>query len=216
MINKNICKVLLVLIFFILSPLTCFSADIIFGIENKGPGGNMKKGEELIITGDSYANRFIECCMRKQFFKVSYKYSKEGRTTSENYNLMAQAMASDISDTVMVCVSVNDYAKSTYPIFKTNMEYLTIIGLEHNKKIIFHTYMDYIIDDKTYNDFTIADYDKVLRDLAEMYENVYYIDMTGFDKNIYLVEDGLHYDFRFYDVLYNKFLNLVEKIRSDM
>ena len=162
----------------------------------------------VLVTGDSYAGYFAtyECL---QDYNILI-YADAGKTTRENYDMMKEAISS-FPDTVIISIGVNDHSKHISPIeFKYRMEDLVSECKGLKKKVILHTYMNYDIE--AYSDalgdtkeiFDIKEYDDALKDVAKKYSNAFYIDMSDYNDEKYLMGDRIHYNKLFYDELYNR------------
>lgn len=162
----------------------------------------------VLVTGDSYAGYFAtyECL---QDYNILI-YADAGKTTRENYDMMKEAI-NTFPDVVIISIGVNDHSKHISPLeFKYRMEDLVSECKGMNKKVILHTYMNY--DTEAFSDafgdakkvFEISEYDNALKDVAKKYSNAFYIDMSDYNDEKYLMIDRIHYNKVFYDELYNR------------
>jgi lysophospholipase L1-like esterase len=162
--------------------------------------------ETIIVTGDSYAGYFASYECNKDYNIIIY--AEAGRSTKENYEMMLNAV--DLyPKTVVISLGVNDHNKNESPSdFKTRIEEIVKICKRRNKRVVLHTYMDYgpVLEkeDKTESGFDVQEYDEILKDIGSRYNNVFYIDMSDYEKEQYLQADKIHYNTLFYDELYNR------------
>lgn len=161
-------------------------------------------GKVITITGDSYAGFFASYeCFKEYGFLI---YANAGKSTKENYEIMKTAI-NFFPDTIIISIGVNDHSKNvTLDDFKNGIEELVSISRLNRKKIILHTYMDY--DDSIVEGvehlFTTKDYDNILRDISKKNSNVFYVDMSDYNEEVYLQNDKIHYNKLFYDELYRR------------
>ena len=179
----------------------------------EGPGEKPQESKKIAVVGDSYTGHFIEDEGTERFDPYIFPVG----TISKNVNIdiFNKAIESD-NNYILFCTGVNDQALSVYPgVFETTLR-------EHVKKIekkgkylFVHTYMDY--PSRQYGfQFTPNDYDKVLRDIAKESANVFYINMSGLDKEKYNIGDGSHYNKFFNDTLKSKVIYLTDLLDANV
>lgn len=165
--------------------------------------------DSMTVIGDSSAEIF--CNLEDNKLLHLIKYVNILHTTPENRNMINSAIDSK-SKYVLLSLGETDYAYQTKPeLFELEIRNSANLCMNNRKQLILHTYMMSPITLKKDYKYSTTDYDKILRKIAEEYENVEYIDMTE-DKKIYKTTDGLHYNKEFYDDLYDKIIEYTNKI----
>ena len=209
---KNIQKFLICMlnayvfiVIFIASSYKCVYAN--------GPGEIPPESKKIAVVGDSYTGHFIEDEGTERF--EPYIFPVGTISKSVNIDIFNKAIESN-NNYILFCTGVNDQALSVFPgVFETTLR-------EHVKKIekkgkylFVHTYMDY--PSRQYGfQYTPNDYDKILREIANDSANVFYINMSGLDKEKYNIGDGTHYNKFFNDTLKSKVLYLTDLLDANM
>lgn len=189
----------------IISNYTCTYAE--------GPGEIPPELKRIAVVGDSYTGHFIEDEGVERFEPFIFPVGTI--SNNKNIEIFNNAIESN-NNYILFCTGVNDQALSVLPgVFETTLR-------EHVKKIesrgkylFVHTYMDYPARQYGFT-YTPNDYDKVLRDIANDSPNVFYINMSGLDKEKYNVGDGTHYDKFFNDTLKSKVLYLTDMLDANV
>lgn len=166
---------------------------------------------EIAVTGDSYAGLFVDFETGKGL--RLYPYCEAGKSVYENRNLMLSAMESKY-DVVLVSIGVNDQVKLTPPyLFEACIRGLFAKAIDNQKIVFFHTYVDYPLATMTYNAYGVKEYDKILRNLTSLFTNFYYIDMKDCANINYIADDNVHYKKAFYDVLFDRLVEKLKKVK---
>lgn len=192
---------LYMLIFGLLVSNSIFASNILVTGNSRqifeGPVGN-----DLIVTGDSYAQHFALDEKGKDY--QIYSYANENTTIEENMQTINKAFDS-FGKIILFSISVNDQIKGIHPtIFEESLRKILDKGVANNKIVFMHTYMQYPREYYYGGIFSSYDYDNVIRKLANEYSNVYYIDMSDYGDLKYTVGDQVHYSKDFNDILYNR------------
>ena len=180
-------------------------------IENETQTKPIEK--RVAVVGDSYTGHFVEDEGIDKFEPFIFPVGTINN--SKNVEIFNKAIDSD-SDYILFATGVNDQALSVLPdAFESTLrEHVKRIE-QKNKFLFVHTYMDYKTRQSGIK-YTPSDYDKILRQIAEESNNVFYIDMSGIDKNKYDMGDGLHYNKFFNDTLRCKLLYIIDKINYNL
>ena len=189
----------------------------------KYKAGN-NSNDYITVTGDSYAGWFASYEAHRDY--NMYVYADAGKSTEENLKVMEDAIDSE-SNVILISIGVNDHNKRI-PLdeFKYRMSYLIETCALKNKKVLLHTYMDYILPDiagtvvstnvstatgsnlrvadNLRPQYKVTDYDDELRELGRKYKNAFYIDMSDYNYGLFLQDDKIHYNKLFYDALYER------------
>lgn len=210
-INNNIHIWGLVIILFLIS---------IFGVTKITNGEKVSYPKMIAVTGDSYAGYLMTFEDLRDYGMVGYAIA--GKTFSENYYRMREAMHQDL-DIVVISVGVNDVIKGTEPEdFAKLYRSLLLESVKYGKTIITHSYLDFKYNDNSINTGNIYkykpfDYDVVIRKEMYGFDNVHYIDMRDYEKEEYLQDDKIHYNKAFYDVLYDRMKEIIDaKYKKDL
>ena len=176
-----------------------------------GPGF----ASELVVTGDSYAERFY--VDEKDRGIKMYPFFHEGRTLEENWPLLVEAFKS-LNRFVFVSISVNDRHRKTHPSdFEREFRELLDIARSTEKKVFLHSYMYYDLASIPIFPYTTFEYDAVMRKLTIEYQDVvYFIDMSDCVSEEYKNADGIHYNKKFNDTLYDRLNFMIDYIRKQM
>lgn len=211
--KKNICKIVLAILMTGVVSFCSFAASdiIVSGTANSmiydlGPGF----ASEIAVAGDSYAQHFYED-EKNRDIKLN-GYFNEGFTLEMNYNTLRNAFSS-IYKIVFLSISVNDRHKSTHPSeFERELRELFDIAKKTGKIVLVHSYMYYdlaFIPNFPYSPF---EYDSMIRNLIMEYDNVYYIDMSDCTGKEYMLPDGIHYNKKFNDIMYDRVVYMMDWI----
>lgn len=170
-----------------------------------GPGD-----PHIVVTGDSYAvNFFLDELGINSLLECS---ARPGHTVEENKEIMLSA-SDRICRFILVSVGVNDQDKNTHPsIFKSHLRDIFDKAKKRKRIVFVHTYENapnaFIKGAK----FQALDYDTVLRELANEYDNVIYIDMSDCSSDNYFLDDGYHVNEEFNDILYKRMMKNINEI----
>ena len=166
-------------------------------------------GNVIAVAGDSYAGTFVRFEKDKDYNLL--EFAKDGRTIGLNKDLIDAAIET-IAKYILISTSVNDFEKqTTLNSFEMNMRRHINHALINHKIVFLHTYMDYAAARK--RTIKIEDYDKILKKLADEYENTLYVDMHDFAKVEFQMPDKRHYDQIFNDILYSKIDGMIKIIQ---
>ena len=165
---------------------------------------------KISVVGDSYAGHFS---MNKGTEKYDYFIFPVGTINNEyNEKVFEDAINAD-NRYILFATGVNDQALNTDPVVFENVlrKYISEI-IAKGKYLFLHTYMEYI-NKKIENGAYEPDvYDEIYKKLANEYENVFYIDMSGYNNKQHDFGDGLHFDKFFYDSLEAKLVFYVASV----
>ncbi len=174
-----------------------------------GPG----YASELVVAGDSYATHFYED-EKNRGIKL-YGYFNEGFTLEMNRNTLRKAFNS-LHKIIFLSISVNDRHKSTHPSeFENELRELFDIAVRTNKIVLVHSYMYYDLASSPIFPYSTSEYDSMIRNLIMEYNNVYYIDMSDCIGEEYMLPDGIHYNKKFNDIMYDRLNIMIELIRNN-
>ncbi|MBR1455033.1 MAG: SGNH/GDSL hydrolase family protein [Lachnospiraceae bacterium] len=178
--------------------------DTIFG---DGPGDG-----ELVVAGDSYAEAFYKD--EKDRGMELIPYYQEGYTIEANRDRLRTAFYS-VHKYILFSISVNDHRHNTHPNYFEE-EYLEMIALAiaTQKTVFVHSYMIYDWAASPLFNFTPYNYDDTVRKIANDYDNIYYIDMTDCIGKDFIKEDGIHYNKRFNDILYDRIKAKINELKA--
>ena len=169
-------------------------------------------GGELVVAGDSYAQGFYEDEHTRDMELIPYY--QEGYTIEENRARLQEAFYS-VHKYILFSISVNDHRHNTHPTYFED-EYREMIALAiATQKIVFvHSYMIYDWAASPFFNFTPYNYDDTIRKIAADYDNIYYIDMSDCVGVEYIKEDGLHYNKKFNDILYDRIKAKMNELKA--
>ena len=174
-----------------------------------GPG----YASELVVAGDSYATHFYED-EKNRGIKL-YGYFNEGFTLEMNRDTLRKAFNS-LHKIIFLSISVNDRHKSTHPSeFENELRELFDIAVRTNKIVLVHSYMYYDLASSPIFPYSTSEYDSMIRNLIMEYNNVYYIDMSDCIGEEYMLPDGIHYNKKFNDIMYDRLNIMIELIRNN-
>lgn len=169
-----------------------------------GPGEHYEK-KKLMMVGDSYMGYFVQY-YPNIFDMVAFPVG--GLNKGDNKKLLLDAIANDSYDIIIFSTGVNDFLKDTdINEFESILREAADAAVKYNNFLILHTYMHFPHEKQHQGVATVDDYDKVLRKLADEYVNLLYIDMSEYNKRKYYYGDGLHYNKKFYDILYAQIIS---------
>lgn len=166
--------------------------------------------ETITVIGDSYAGYFAGYESYRDY-NIEI-YARAGQSTEVNYLMMQDGFKAD-SMVYVISIGVNDHTNNVdLDEFRDRIESLIKVCAKNGKRVILHTYMNYIHEypEEMYK-YKESDYDKILRELGNKYINAYYVDMSDFNNEIFLQEDHIHYNKIFYDELYNRMCAALKK-----
>lgn len=155
----------------------------------------------LTVTGDSYAQHFYED-EKNNGVRLDV-FALEGRTIELNYSLIMEALNRDCRY-VLFAISVNDAINKT-PIdkFKRELNQIFERAMNMHKVIFVHSYVEFNFDGNAPNLVYPNPYDEVLKEVANEYMNVFYLDMCPFLSPEYFGEDTIHANKKFNDALFS-------------
>ena len=172
-----------------------------------GPGFDT----ELIVCGDSYAQHFYND--EKDRGVKFYEYFHEGQTIEENWNILLDAFKS-YHKLIFMSISVNDRHRKTHPsVFEGQFRELLDIAKETSKFVFLHSYMYYDLAYAPIYPYSVHEYDAMIRKLVQEYDNVYFIDMSDCVGSDYMLPDGIHYNKKFNDILFDRINFMINLIK---
>ena len=202
----------LLVIFVFLFTSLCYSNNIINNNANDVNGPIVIKESKVVVTGDSFAGKFFEYEKNKDLQLVPY--ARAGRTIDENKIIMAEAL-NHKEKNILISIGVNDQYMETPPYrFEFVLRSLLNIALYNNKNVYFHSYLKYFSNLYNSKRFAATEYDAIIRQLCSEYYNAYYIDVKDLETPYYISDDNIHYNFKFYDVLYNRLVDTIYAIEK--
>ena len=211
---KKIFKKLIVVAVVVSLALETFAAErIVTGgvdsIMDNGPGAMM----EVLVAGDSYAERFYNDEKNKEL--RLYPFFQEGHTIEENWEKLFDAFTA-YKKILFLSISVNDRHRNTHPSeFENQLRNLFAVAKMMNKYVIVHSYMFYGLGGAVNTQFTTAEYDAMIRKvIMEFPDTVYFIDMNDCVGDEYMSEDGIHYNKKFNDVMYDRLVFMINYIEG--
>ena len=213
---KNIFRILVYAIIIIGITINCYAgSQVIINksikdyIESDGPGF----ASELVVAGDSYAQHFYEDEKYREM--KLYGYFNEGFTLEMNKSTLQDAFNS-FHKLIFLSISVNDRHKSTHPSeFEQELRELFDIAKRTNKIVMVHSYMYYDLASLANFPYSPFEYDSMVRNLIMEYDNVYYLDMSDCTGKEYMLPDGIHYNKKFNDIMYDRIIFLIDLIRNN-
>lgn len=211
--TKNICKIILPVFLTAVISFCSFAANNVLipksdrvDLYDMGPG----YASEIAVAGDSYAQHFYED-EKNRGLKL-YGYFNEGFTIEMNYDTLKTAFNS-MQKIVFLSTSVNDRHKSTHPTqFEKELRELFDIARRTGKIVLVHSYMYYDLAFAPNFPYSTFEYDSMIRNLIMEYDNVYYIDMSDCTGYEYMLPDGIHYNKKFNDIMYDRVVAMIDLI----
>ena len=162
----------------------------------------------IAVAGDSYAGTFVRFEKSKNYNLL--EFAKSGRTIGKNRDLIDASIETK-AKFILISTGVNDFEnQTTLNAFENNLRRHINHAMINHRIVFLHTYMNYGAAKK--RTIKIADYDNILRKLADEYENVLYIDMRDLEKDEFQMPDKRHYDKIFNDILYERIDSLIKLI----
>ena len=173
-----------------------------------GPG----YASEIVVAGDSYAQHFYED-EKNRDIKL-HGYFNEGFTLDMNRETLKEAF-NTFYRIIFLSISVNDRHKNTHPEeFEKELRELFDIAKRTNKIVLVHSYMYYGLADTPMFSYLTYEYDSMIRKLIMEYSNVYYVDMSDCTGAEYRLPDGIHFNKKFNDEMYDRIVFLLDWIRN--
>ena len=140
-------------------------------------------------------------------------FFQEGFTIEENRKKLQDAFYS-IHKYILFSISVNDHRKNTHPnYFEDEYREMVELAKATSKTVFVHSYMLYDYGAISAQGFTPYDYDNMVRKIANDYTNIYYIDMSDCVGAEYMELDGIHYNKKFNDILYDRIKAKIEELK---
>ena len=215
-IMKKLLKILLCLTFAYVMCVDSFaSSDVIINriesdsLTGDGPGF----ASEIAVAGDSYAYYFCEDEKNREI--KLHGYFHQGYTIEMNMDTLRIAFSS-LQKIVFLSISVNDRHKNTHPEeFEKELTELFDIAARNKKIVIVHSYMYYDLASVPNFSYSTFEYDAMIRNLIMKYDNVYYIDMSDCTGAEYMRSDGIHYNKKFNDIMYDRIVFMIDYIRKN-
>ena len=210
-----IVKKLITLLIVLAISFNCYAeSNVILDSSNQdffadsGPGF----ASEMVVAGDSYAQHFYKDEKNREI--KLYGYFNAGYTLEMNKETLRSAFNS-LHKIIFLSISVNDRHKSTHPsVFEQELRELFDIAVRTNKIVLIHSYMYYDLASTPNFPFSTYEYDSMVRSLIMEYKNVYYIDMSDCTGKDYMLPDGIHYNKKFNDEMYDRINLMIDLIRN--
>ena len=183
------------------------------GIESMiddGPGADT----ELIVAGDSYAMYFYND-EKNRYLKL-FPYFQEGQTIEENWEILFSAFTA-YKRMIFLSISVNDRHRNTHPsVFENELRNLFAVAKMTGKHVFVHSYMYYDLGSVANYAYSPAEYDAMIRKLIlEFSGTVYFIDMSDCVGSEYMLPDGIHYNKKFNDIMYDRIMKMINYIKDN-
>lgn len=164
----------------------------------------------IAVAGDKSANLFYEYEKDKEYNIVEYSSDVK---LKDNIQFINEAMSSN-AKYVLLSIGIKDYEEQSDLIdFGEALRIIANKGCETHKVIFFHTYMNYNPSATLKN--RIGYYDLILREVADEYDNICYLDMHKYENNNYLKSDAKHYNNVFYDIMYGIIKQFVDNMSNN-
>lgn len=213
---KNVLKKIIFFILVLATSYNCYAeSDVIMNnstadyFASVGPGF----ASELVVAGDSYANHFYRDEKNRDI--KMYGYFNEGFTLEMNKETLRRAFNS-FHKIIFLSISVNDRHKSTHPSeFEQELRELFDIAVKTGKIVLVHSYMYYDLASAPIFPYSTSEYDSMIRNLIMEYDNVYYIDMSDCIGSEYMLPDGIHYNKKFNDIMYDRLNVIINWVRDN-
>ena len=213
-IMKKIFKKIIVVAIVVSLALETFATERIItgGVDSMiddGPGAMT----EVLVAGDSYAQRFYEDEKDREL--RLFPYFNEGHSIEENWEILFDAFTT-YKKMLFLSISVNDRHRNTHPsVFENELRNLFAVTKMTKKYVFVHSYMYYDLSCLSPFQFTTAEYDAMIRKvIMEFPDTVYFIDMSDCVGAEYGLADGLHYNKKFNDTLYDRLLFMIDYIKG--
>ena len=215
MLINNFKKIIFLILILMISFNSYAESSVIVNNSNSDYFSSVGPGyaSELVVAGDSYATHFYED-EKNRGIKL-YGYFNEGFTLEMNRDTLRKAFNS-LHKIIFLSISVNDRHKSTHPSeFENELRELFDIAVRTNKIVLVHSYMYYDLASSPIFPYSTSEYDSMIRNLIMEYNNVYYIDMSDCIGEEYMLPDGIHYNKKFNDIMYDRLNIMIELIRNN-
>ena len=178
---------------------------------NNSVGPKALNNSKMVVIGDSYAAKFYEFESDKDLDLEPY--AKAGSSIIENYEIMNYAILNFKNHNVLISIGVNDHFKETPPYrFEAYLRQLLNIAKFMNKNVFFHSYMKYFDNNILKKKYSIDSYNNTIIRLCVEFDNAHYIDTKDLESIIYISDDSIHYNEKFYDILYSRLYNMMYEI----
>ena len=179
------------------------------GLLDDGPGADT----ELLVAGDSYAQHFYNDEKNKDL--RLFPFFQEGQTIEENWELLFDAFTT-FKKWIFLSISVNDRHRNTHPNeFASQLRNLFAVAKMTGKKVFVHSYMYYDLGSVINYAYSTNEYDSAIRTvIKEFPDTVYFIDMSDCVGSDYILPDGIHYNKKFNDIVYDRIQKKVKEIRG--
>ena len=211
---KRIFKNSITFVIIMLFVMTSFASERIItgGIDSMiddGPGADT----ELLVAGDSYAMHFYNDEKNRDL--RLFPFFQEGQTIEENWEILFNAFTV-FKRWIFLSISVNDRHRNTHPNeFGNQLRNLFAVAQMTGKKVFVHSYMYYDLGSAINFAYLTNEYDSVIRTVIQEFPNtVYFIDMSDCVGSEYILPDGIHYNKKFNDTLYDRIQKKIREIKG--
>ena len=161
-----------------------FNARFALGASNKNLAA---------VVGDSYAGKMAE--VDSEFRFEYFIFPVPGIEQQPNVDIFNKCLDDEDVRYILYTTSVNDQGRMLSPvIFKKFLYTYADLAKEKNKFLFFHTYMNVPHEHIKTVPYKNTDYDNVLQEIASIYANVFYIDMSNFNDDRFVLKDKTHFN----------------------
>ena len=173
------------------------------------------KNRIAAVVGDSYAGKMLE--VDKDYKFKYFIFPLPSITEELNVNVFNECLYDDDVKYILYTTSVNDQGRMVNPeIFKKFIHIYAERARQNDKYLFFHTYMNVPHEFIKIAKYKSTDYDNALREIADAYQNVYYIDMNNFNDDRFVLKDKTHFNSLFHETLKAKYLDHIYDIEKNV
>ena len=171
-----------------------------------------KTKRKIAVVGDNYAKNFEKVIGYNNFTYYIYN-NKNNIYDTENVTKTFMALEKDDYNYVIFSLGSFETLKNyDANAFYTYMKNYIKIAERENKYVFLHTYMSFEGSNSENNKCTSLELDKMLKNLADEFANVFYIDMSNMNNGGYMLADGKNYNELFFQTLCAKLMYLRDNI----
>lgn len=165
----------------------------------------------IAVVGDSFAGHYVNFEPDSGVTTFSFPVG----LLANNMNIVEDCINDKSIKYVLFATGLHDYVKcTTKEDYEDLIRVMAIKCKEKNKYLFLHTYMKVPEVPKNRRGYDTTVYDEVYKEVANEFENVYYIDMNDLNDVDYMQQDMMHYDVNFYDTLRTRLERIIEKIKK--
>ncbi len=173
-----------------------------------------KSKKQIAVVGDNFAKNFEKNIGYNNFAYYIYNDSDniyDVENVTKTFMALEKVDYNYILFTFGSASTLKNYDESAFYSYMKN--YLDIARRE-KKYVFLHTYMSFTGSNSEKNKCSSTSLDSVLKNLADEYENAFYIDMSNFSKGGYLLADGKNYNALFFQTLCAKLMYMCDSINE--